>query len=173
MIFDEATRVANCLTIKVMGWNPVVRGYDWSDDNSTEVARGWIVRADTPGELALAIGRDPQAVEQQVAAYNDACLSGRDVEFGRDPATLQPLAAPPYYAVRVAPAIVCTSGGARRNIESEVLDHGGRPIQRLYEAGELGSMVSNLYQNGTYLTECMISGRAAGRNGSRLAGWQS
>lgn len=172
MIFDEATRAANCLTIKVMSWNPVVHGYDWSDDNSAEVARGWIVRADTLADLALAIGRDPRAVEREVAAYNEACRSRCDVEFGRDPATLQPLAQPPFYAIRVAPAIVCTSGGARRNIESEVLDHDGRRIPRLYEAGELGSMVSNLYQNGTYLTECMISGRAAGRNGSRLAGWQ-
>ncbi len=59
-------------------------------------------------------------------------------------------------------------GGARRNIESEVLDHHGKPIPRLYEAGELGSMFSNLYQNGSYLTEAMISGRAAGRNAVRL-----
>jgi predicted oxidoreductase len=40
----------------------------------------------------------------------------------------------------------------------------GSKIPRLYEAGELGSMFSNLYQNGSYLTEAMISGRAAGRN---------
>ena len=43
-------------------------------------------------------------------------------------------------------------------------DHGGMPIAGLYEAGELGSMISDLYQNGSYLTEAMISGRAAGRN---------
>lgn len=37
----------------------------------------------------------------------------------------------------------------------------GRSRETLYE---LGSMFSNLYQNGSYLTEAMISGRAAGRN---------
>ena len=37
------------------------------------------------------------------------------------------------------------------------------------EAGQLGSMVSDLYQNGTYLTEAMISGRSAGRNAVRRA----
>ncbi len=173
MIFDEVTRANNCLVIKVMGWNTIVSGYDWSDDNSAEIERGWMVRADSLAELARKIGREPAAVEKAVADYNAACRAGRDEEFGRNPATLQPIAQPPYYAVRVDPAIVCTSGGARRNIESEVLDHAGRPIPRLYEAGELGSMVSNLYQNGTYLTECMISGRAAGRNGSRLADWPS
>jgi len=63
------------------------------------------------------------------------------------------------------------AGGAKRNIESEVIAHDGRAIPRLYEAGELGSMFSNLYQNGSYLTECMISGRAAGRNGARQPAW--
>jgi predicted oxidoreductase len=50
-----------------------------------------------------------------------------------------------------------------------VLDHRGLPICGLYEAGELGSMMSDLYQNGSYLTEAMISGRAAGRNASARA----
>jgi predicted oxidoreductase len=51
-----------------------------------------------------------------------------------------------------------------------VLTPEGTPIARLYEAGELGSMFSNLYQNGSYLTEAMISGRAAGRNAVRQRG---
>jgi succinate dehydrogenase/fumarate reductase flavoprotein subunit len=173
MVFDELTRTNNCLAIKVMGWNPIVNGYDWSDDNAAEVERGWIVRADSIGDLARQLGRDPVAVERAVAEYNAACCAGHDAAFGRNPATLQPIERPPYYAIRIDPAIVCTSGGARRNIESEVLGHEGQPIPRLYEAGELGSMVSNLYQNGTYLTECMISGRAAGRNAVGLAPWDA
>ncbi len=43
----------------------------------------------------------------------------------------------------------------------------------LYEAGELGSMFSNLYQNGSYLTEAMISGRAAGHSAVMLGAWQA
>jgi len=112
-------------------------------------------------------------VEQTVTEYNAACRAGHDPAFGRNPATLQPIARPPYYAIRIDPAIVCTGGGARRNIESAVIGHDGRAIPRLYEAGELGSMFSNLYQNGSYLTECMISGRAAGHNGSWLNDWQA
>lgn len=173
MIFDEVTRANNCLVIKVMSWNPVVLGYDWSEDNSAEIERGWVVRADSIAELATKLGRDSRAVEQAVADYNSACQAGHDPGFGRNPATLQPIAQPPYYAIRIDPAIVCTGGGAKRNIESEVIGHDGRAIPRLYEAGELGSMFSNLYQNGSYLTECMISGRAAGRNGARRIDWQA
>jgi predicted oxidoreductase len=52
-------------------------------------------------------------------------------------------------------------------------DPAGTPIPRLYEAGELGSMVSYLYQNGSYLTEAMISGPAAGTNAVRLQTWRA
>lgn len=169
MLFDENTRLYNNLITKVMSWNAVVHQYDWSDDNSAEVAKGWIVKADSIAELARRIDRDPAVIEATVRRYNEACAAGHDAEYGRRAETLQPIAAPPYYAIEVVPAIVCTGGGARRNIESEVLDHQHKPIPRLYEAGELGSMFSNLYQNGSYLTEAMISGRAAGANVVRLA----
>lgn len=171
MILDETTRAHNCLVVKVMSWNTVVEAYPWSEDNGAEIERGWIVRADSIAELARRTGRDPRRLTATVERYNDGCRRRRDADFGRRAETLQPIASPPYYAIEVVPAIVCTGGGARRNIESEVLDHAGRPIPRLYEAGELGSMFSNLYQNGAYLTEAMISGRAAGANAVRRDPW--
>lgn len=171
MIFDEATRQGTCLVIGIMTWNSIVEGYEWSEDNSKEVAAGWIVKADSIEELARKIDRDPASVAATVREYNEACAAGHDAKFGREPQTLQPIAKPPYYAIEVVPSIVCTGGGARRNIESEVLDHGGKRIPRLYEAGELGSMFSDLYQNGSYLTEAMISGRAAGRNAVQQKNW--
>jgi hypothetical protein len=164
MIFDETTRAANKLITSIMTWNAVVEDYDWSDDNSAELAKGWIAQAGSIEELAAKIGRDPATVADTVRRYNASCAKGVDEEFGRSRETLYAIDKAPFYAIEIVPAIVCTGGGARRNIESEVLDHGGKPIPRLYEAGELGSMFSNLYQNGSYLTEAMISGRAAGRN---------
>ena len=173
MIFDEVTRQSNCLVMKIMTWNTIVEGYDWSDDNAAEIAAGWISTADSIEALAAKVGRDPARVAATVREYNRSCAAGRDSRFGRNPQTLQPIATPPFYAIEVIPTIVSTNGGGRRNIESEVLDHGGRPIHRLYEAGELGSMFSDLYQNGSYLTEAMISGRAAGRNAVQLAAWNA
>jgi len=172
MVFDAITCQYNKLVVEMMSWNPVVRGYQWSDDNSAEVARGWIQQADTIEELATKIGRDPARLRQAVDRYNAACAAKEDADFGRNPDTLYPIAQGPYYAMRIDPVIVCTGGGARRNIRSEVLDHEGKPIRRLYEAGELGSMFSDLYQNGSYLTEAMISGRAAGREIVALPAWE-
>lgn len=168
MVFDDITRAHNCLVTKVMTWNTVVEQYPWSDDNSAEVAKGWIHQANSIAELAVKIGQDPAVLQATVDSYNAACAAGEDTAFGRSRATLQPIVKAPFYAIAVVPSIVCTGGGARRNIESEVLDPAGKPIPRLFEAGELGSMFSNLYQNGSYLTEAMISGRAAGRNAVRL-----
>ncbi|MDI3295438.1 FAD-dependent oxidoreductase [Janthinobacterium tructae] len=173
MIFDDVTRAYNRLATTIMTWNTVVEAYPWSEDNKAEIAQGWIVQADSIEELAIKIGRDPQELAATVNGYNAACAAGEDPEYGRSAATLQPIAQGPFYAIELVPAIVCTGGGARRNIESEVLDHQHKPIPRLYEAGELGSMFSNLYQNGSYLTEAMISGRAAGKNAVALSDWQA
>lgn len=162
MIFDDVTRAHNCLVTSVMTWNTVVENYAWSEDNRDEMAKGWITSADTIEALAVKLGRDPAALAATVAQYNASCAAGSDEAYHRHPGTLQPIAQGPFHAIEIVPAIVCTGGGARRNIRSEVLDHQGAPIPRLYEAGELGSMFSNLYQNGSYLTEAMISGRAAG-----------
>ena len=173
MVFDDITRQYNKLVTEVMSWNPVVRGYQWSDDNSVEVEKGWIVKADTIEDLAGKIGRDPAKLRAAVDRYNAACERKQDDDFGRNPETLYPIAQGPFYAVRIDPVIVCTGGGARRNIKSEVLDHDLKPIPRLYEAGEMGSMFSDLYQNGSYLTEAMISGRAAGREIVGLTPWEA
>ncbi|MBS0590286.1 MAG: FAD-binding protein [Proteobacteria bacterium] len=172
MIFDATTCQYNKLVVEMMSWNPVVGGYRWSDDNTAEVEKGWIQKADSIEELAEKIGREPAKLRATVERYNAACRDRRDADFQRNPDTLYPIADGPFYAMRIDPVIVCTGGGARRNIRSEVLDHAGKPIPRLYEAGELGSMFSDLYQNGSYLTEAMISGRAAGREIAALSAWQ-
>ena len=84
-----------------------------------------------------------------------------DADFGRDIATMAKIETPPFYAIEEFPAMPACSGGARRNIKGEVLNWDDEPIENLYSAGELGSLVSNLYQNGTYLHEAICSARAA------------
>ena len=75
-------------------------------------------------------------------------------EFATDLPWIQAVLEPVDYEVGC-------SGGARRNIKGQVLNWDGEPIEGLYSAGEIGSLVCNLYQNGTYLHEAICSGRAA------------
>jgi len=43
-----------------------------------------------------------------------------------------------------------------------VLDQSGKPIPRLYAAGELGSLFAWLYEAGGGLAECIVFGRSRG-----------
>lgn len=163
MIFDESTRQAGKLVLEVMTWSAVVTAENWSEDNSDEIESGFIKKADTIGGLAEQICIDPATLETQVTKYNAGCEAGCDDALGRNPDTLLPIADGPFYALPITPVIVCTGGGAKRDMDGHVIDHNGAVIPRLFEAGELGSMFSDLYQNGSYLTEAMITGRGAAR----------
>ncbi len=160
LIFDDKTCSAGAIVTKWLSWPITTLGYTWSDDNSVEIEKGWITKADTIAELAEALGRDPEQLQATIDAYNEGVAAGTD-EFGRDPETMAAIDTPPYYAVGITPTLVATTGGAKRDTASRVLKWDGTPIEGLYEAGELGSYVANLYQNGMFLAECIASGRAA------------
>ncbi len=164
MILDETTRLAQPLAATWKSWNIVVEGYEWSEDNSKEIEKGWIAKADSIRELAVLIGRDPDVLEDTVNRYNEAARSGNDPEYGRSADRMTPIENGPFYAVKVVPGVVAHTGGARRNERSQVLNHDGQAIPRLYEAGEMGSIFANIYQNGGFLAECIAFGRIAGRN---------
>jgi predicted oxidoreductase len=146
-----------------MAWSAVVHSDGWSEDNAKEIASGFIKKANTIEQLAEVIGLDPRVLNDEVARYNAACAKGVDADFSRNPDSLLPIVTGPFYAAPVTPSLVCTGGGARRDMDGRVFNHDDTFIPRLFEAGELGSMFSDLYQNGSYITEAMITGRNAAR----------
>ncbi len=162
VVFDEATRTAG--PVASTGRGAAAERYRWSDDNATEIAKGWIKTGSTPGELAAALGLDPTALERTIEAYNKACADGNDANFGRSVATLKPLEHGPFYGAALWPSLFNTQGGPRRNDRARVLDAWGHPIKGLYSAGELGSMWSRNYPGASNLTEALAFGRIAGRN---------
>ena len=127
IVFDEAARLAGPLHGIVGSPN----GYDWSPDNSAEVAAGWIKRGDDSAELAAATGLDPAMLQRTLSDYAAAVSERRDDEFGRAPATLVPLL-PPLYAIQMTPGVATASGGPRRDAEGRVLRPGGAAIDGLY-----------------------------------------
>ena len=169
MVFDEAVRIAGGICGKAagftFGWD-VIHGdcYQWSADNSREVEKGWIKRADSIEELAELIGMPASMLFSTVQRYNAACEVGRDAEWDRNPSTLSPILSPPYYAIALFPASLNTQGGPVRNEHAEVINVEGHPIPGLYSAGELGSIYAYLYQAGGNLGECFAFGRIAGRS---------
>ncbi len=164
LIFDETTRTAGTIVTQWLSWPITTDGYVWSSDNQAELDKGWIVQADTIEELAVLIDRDPDELVATIEEYNAMVDAGEDTLYGRDITTMEKIENGPFYAVEMIPSLVATTGGAKRDTNSRVLDWNDEPILGLYEAGELGSYVSNLYQNGVFLSEAIVSGRAAAQH---------
>ena len=152
------------------GWTQIVEQYPWSEDNSAELAKGWITRDATLSGLASAIGLDAAALEATVARWNGFATDKHDADFGRS-LMMTPLGAGPYYAVELSPSMLNTQGGPRRNEHAQIVRPDGTPIPRLYSAGELGSIYSYLYQGTGNLGECLAFGRISGRNAAAENAW--
>jgi succinate dehydrogenase/fumarate reductase flavoprotein subunit len=161
VIFGEQCRQKGPLNTGAVGYNRNL--YKWSKDNSEEVAKGWIIYSETVSELAKKIFVDEDNLKDTLQDYNGCCKTGKDPKFGRQEKYLVAIDSP-YYAIPIWPALYCTQGGPRRDKEARVLDPDGKPIPRLYEAGELGSITGGLYQGGNSLSECIVFGQIAGQN---------
>ena len=188
LIFDETTRkagaiagwegMANVITPKRLGGNASEWGAtdgNWSKDNSAEIEKGWIMKANTIKELAAVIAGPElpaEKLEATVNKYNEFCEGGVDKDFGRQANSLVKIATPPYYAVRYWPGGFSTLGGPKRNAKGQVLHVDGKPIERLYSAGSLGHIHGQVYNmSGANYCECFVWGRISGRNAAGLKPW--
>lgn len=173
VVLDERMRLAGPISPSLetlpVGWRVLMDGYRWSADNSAEIDKGWVHRADTVAALAAQIGVDPETLERTVAGYNAACAAGRDDYFGRPADGLAPLGPGPYYAVTAAPMIGWSNGGPRRDGRARVTGVDGEPIAGLYAAGEVSSTYSWRKDGGFHVADAMAFGRVAGREAAGLS----
>jgi glycine/D-amino acid oxidase-like deaminating enzyme len=178
LIFDEDFRATTPLAMQGIG----AVGYGmvaWPKDNLDAVNRGWVLKAETIEELGAKIKAhadnrslmDPAALARTAARFNDFCSKGKDEDFSRKPSTMAVLAKPPYYAVPLYVGGPNTKGGIAYNAKREVVAWDGKPIPRLYTAGEVSSAFKFVYQSGGNLSEGIIFGRIAGRNAAALKEW--
>lgn len=128
------------------------------------VAQRWMTRADTPPELARAIGVDPDGLSSTLRSFNEHARQGTDPKFGRgdspqdrhlgDPAVLpNPCLAPiergPLYAVPVHAGVLGTAGGLATDAGGRVLSHETQPIGGLYAAGNCAAtLFHDMYPGG-------------------------
>lgn len=157
------------VTYEVLDQTVFARGplyKSWSVDGAEEIAKGWILKADTLEELASLMGFDEEGttnLQAEVEKWNRFCSEGVDLAFGRKKG-LDPVATAPFYAVKLTHTLVNTQGGPVKNEAGQILTPRGEAIPHLYEAGELGDIWSNHYQGSCNLGGGMIFGRISGRN---------
>ena len=173
IIFDETGMSQGPLARGTGGmtWNVVHGVYEWSADNSAEIEKGWILRADTLKDLATKMGIDPTGLQQSVTRYNQLCRSKKDSDFGRQERSLIAINNAPYYGMELALTCINTQGGPKHNGKAQTLDKEDKPIPRLYTPGELGSFFGFLYPGGSNITEAVAFGRIAGENAAAEDSW--
>ncbi|MEO8203997.1 MAG: FAD-dependent oxidoreductase [Betaproteobacteria bacterium] len=168
MVFDEAGRRMYSVAKSYIN-DPDVEPYDWSDDNLREVDLGILKRADSIADLARAMKVPAAQLGRTITEWNARCDDGAPDGLGRPASTRVPVASPPFYYGEVWPVVSNTQGALAHDAGQRVLNTFGEPIPRLYVAGELGSIWGFLYLSGGNLSECLVSGRLAGRNASNEA----
>jgi succinate dehydrogenase/fumarate reductase flavoprotein subunit len=169
LIFDEEGRKLGPLAMVIV--NDERYHYQWSDSNLKEIEKGWIKQSNDLRELAAMINVDPQTLAATVSRWNNQCLAGTDADFGRPPKTMISLSHPPFYAVEAWPIVSNTQGGPVHDAEQRVLDPMGKPIPRLYAAGDISSIFGHLYLEAGNITECFVGGRIAGMNAAKEKPW--
>lgn len=143
------------------GYEAIASSVKLSDD---PVGDKQVYKADAIEEIASLAGMPSDELKTTVATWNEFCDQGFDAAFYRTEDTLNPIAAPPFYAILCKPTMLNTDGGPRRNAKAETLDTLGNPIPGLYSAGEMGSIWGRLYNGGGNISECLVFGRIAARS---------
>jgi len=169
-IFDEKARLQGPAGLPTPIGKPT---YLWSKDNNAEIAKGWIIKADTIQELATKINMGPSTLSETVETYNRYCAGENDPDFGRTDGLI-PINKPPYYALKGYPGIWATAGGPRTNTQAQVINVRGEPVPRLYTAGSASTFAFVfLYPlSGTAIGDAFAMGRIAGRKAAAEVPWK-
>lgn len=172
VVFDETARQAGPLATSFTAWLPEEMGAapEFSEDNSVELAKGWIIKGDTVEELESKTGMSAESLQAEIDHINQAVANGTPDKFGRTTeghfGAMGSWDNGPYYAMPVYAGGISTMGGPERNEKGQIIGCDGKPIPRLYGAGTLGSIYGDHYGpfGGNVGISVLAGGRIAGRH---------
>ncbi|MGP9435605.1 flavocytochrome c [Ewingella sp. AOP8-B2-18] len=134
------------------------------------IARGFVISAESPRELANKLEMDFHAFLATLETYNVAVDKQHDAEFGRTTAMRHPINQGPFYAIRIAPGVHHTMGGVTINTETCVLDSQKQALNGAFAAGEVvGGIHGGNRIGGNAVADIIIFGILAGRNAARFS----
>lgn len=134
------------------------------------IAKGFVVSAPTPHELAVKLNMDQETLQTTLGRYNQFVAQQNDDDFGRTTAMRHPLNQAPYYAIRIAPGVHHTMGGVTINTDTAVLDTQKQPIAGAWAAGEVVGGIHGANRiGGNAIADIIIFGTLAGRNAAAWA----
>ena len=132
--------------------------------------KGIVSKGETIEELAQALEIDPETMKASLDQWNACVANGTDEAFGRETGMDADLSNPPYYAIKVAPAVHHTMGGLKINTQTQVIDTEGNVIPGLFAAGEVTGGVHGANRlGGNAVADIMVFGRQAGTQAAAYA----
>jgi len=171
---DEQFMDAELMTLHKLGYKSWWRLGDSqsvassrTQDNLNNFAKTYGSVCQSVPELATAIGCDAGTLQQTLDAYNGFVAAKMDTELGKSKTYLtHPINTPPYYVFEATYYCRTTPGGLRINTDAKVLDLYGKPIPRLYAAGEATGNTHGRFRNNGGDSWCDITcfGRISGKN---------
>ncbi len=124
---------------------------------------GLTVKGATIEDLAKATNLPVDNLKATIERYAGFQKAGKDADFGR-PDMPQSLQNPPYWAVKVQPAVHHTMGGVKINTKAEVLNKEGKAIPGFFAAGEVtGGVHGGNRLGGNAQADIVTFGRIAGQ----------
>ena len=121
-------------------------------------------------DLAAKTGLPFSTFTATLARYASFQKEGVDEDFGRsDTQMTASLETPPYYAIRVKPAIHHTMGGIRVDADMHVLRSDNTPVPGLFAAGEVTGGIHGANRlGGNGVADIVINGKIAGNRAALL-----
>lgn len=150
-------------------------GYLVRDMSTSEREMARYYGAQTLEELAGYLGYTGEDAEKFVASvkrYNEMCYAGKDTDFNKDPASLIPVDAPPFYAAKSNVVHKVRDGsdtpvGLMTDNDFNVVSMSNDPIPGLYAIGNcLGAKYGPYYCTpfgGVHIGSAMTHGRVLGK----------
>ena len=130
------------------------------------IVKGRFITAGSIADLAKAIDVPGSNLVDTINKHNQYLADKKDPEFNKPITPMMiPLTEGPFYAVAQWPAVHHTMGGLRINESAQVIDIWGKPIPRLYAAGEITGGIHGSNRLGSNaIPDCIVFGRIAGIN---------
>lgn len=125
------------------------------------VNMGLTKQYDTVEELAAGIGVEAKTLQSTIDVYNAAVRGEAEDPFGRTKFADELQA--PYYVLKVANGVACTTGGLKINEQLQVVNTEGNVIPGLYGIGEITGGYRIHYVGGDSLSHAGISGMLIGQ----------
>ena len=128
-----------------------------TEGESSHLAQGYLVEAQTLGELAEKLHIPVDNFKEAVNRYNVMCAKGVDEDYGKPEHRLTPVDTPPFYGIRTCAWHLTTLNGCRINTDMQVIREDGTAIGNLYATGDCtGGFFAQTYPN-------LFTGLACGR----------